>query len=72
MKAKFKGKVVSTKRNNDFVELSIEMPGVVVETKMPPAKEAKLQGSFFLKPVIADEIKIGSIITITVSDEEDA
>lgn len=36
----------------------------------PSARETSLNGTVTLKAVVANEMKIGAVITITISDEE--
>lgn len=68
MKATFKTKINSVVRKEHEVEIEFDAKGTV-DTNRLPAKDAQLSMKLYLKPVIADELKIGSIITIVVSDE---
>ncbi len=67
-----RSKVVSVTRDEDgFVHLQLECEGKVTDgARYSEAKGAKLSGDLRLKPVVADDIRIGSIITVEVNDEE--
>lgn len=69
MKATLKGKILKMDRVNGNVELSIESSGKVATTNIA-AQEITLKGHILMKGLIADHLKMGSILTITVSDEE--
>lgn len=70
MKAKLRCKIASIQKDTNYIQLEIsEMEGKV-DTKMPPAQEIKIMGTLFLKPVIADQIKIGSTISIDLVIED--
>jgi hypothetical protein len=82
MKAKLKAKVLEIIKNssciddggsgfNSMVKLKITSRGKV-ETYLNNAQITILQGNIFLKEAIANSMKIGGNITITISDEEDS
>lgn len=72
MRASFKGKISKITRDEDngagCVNIELDLKGKV-DTKAVNAKEASLSLSLQLKPLIADEIKIGSTITVLLTDE---
>lgn len=71
MRAKMKSKIRSVSRVNGFVYLELELEGkVIVGGKSAEAKDARMIGKLVLKPVVADDIKIGSVLTVEVNDEE--
>ncbi len=72
MRAKLRSKVVSVTRDeHGFVHLQLSCEGKVISgAKYGEAKDVKLTGDLRLKPVVADDIKIGSVITVEVNDEE--
>jgi hypothetical protein len=71
MKATLKGRITRVLRDDDgTTSLSIETKGKVEETVIS-AKEALFQGELNLKSLVADQLKIGATITITVTDEAD-
>jgi hypothetical protein len=67
-----RSKIVSVTRDDDgFVHLQVQLEGkVVAGAKYGEAKSARMTGELILKPVVADDIKIGSVITVEVNDEE--
>lgn len=69
MKARLKGKIVSTNRLDGDIRIQIESTGKV-ETKNINAQECSLGGLFQLKGLSAENMKLGSILTITISDED--
>jgi len=70
MKAKLKAKIVAVNRINGSTELTIESNGKA-ETTNINAQEASLDGHLILKSLVADKMKLGAIITINISDEEE-
>lgn len=70
MRAKLKGKILGIKYNADGeVALDVEAKGKV-ETPNIAAQTIMWHGALRLKSIITNEMKIGAIITINVSDEE--
>lgn len=70
MKARLRCKIASIQKDANYVQLEISETEGKVDTKMPPAQEIKITGILFLKPVIADQIKIGSTISIDLIIED--
>lgn len=77
MKAKLSGQIKSLEKDNEtgFTRITILCPkGRVSETggqKVgPSAQDAMLMATLSVKTLIADQIKIGAIITFHISDEE--
>lgn len=75
MRVKFKGKIESMTKTKDgsSVNLHIGLDGKVIRTNsraFAEARIAKMECDIVLKPVVADDIKIGSVITVEVNDEE--
>jgi len=69
MKTVLKGKILSADRVGGNVKLSIVSDGKVLTTNIA-AQEAALSGILTLKGLVADQLKLGATLTITVSDEE--
>lgn len=73
MRASFKGKISKILREEEGgagnVQIQLDLKGKV-DTKAVNAKDASLALSLSLKPLIADEIKIGSTITVWLTDED--
>lgn len=70
MKAKLKGKIAKVSRL--LTETRIEFSTVgKVDTRLVTAQESALEGVLMIKNIIADQMTIGSTLTITVSDEEE-
>lgn len=69
MKATFKGRVHQIDRKQDLTKLHLDIKGKV-DTRLVTAQEAELDALVMVKTIVADSMKIGSYITITVSDEE--
>lgn len=74
MKAKLKGKITSINilgvaLDKPFVKIEVSFDGVVMDTPIS-AKDTHLTGTLLLKKVVADKLKLGSIFTMTLSDEE--
>lgn len=72
MKATLQGKIVRTENTADGeVAIDLESKGKVATTNVA-AQMIILDGSIRMKQIIAGQIKLGSIITITITDEEAA
>jgi hypothetical protein len=74
MKARLQGKILSVKNGDGDAEITIQATGKVDKSgkgvMAPTARETSMNGTMTFKAVVANEIKIGAVITITVSDEE--
>lgn len=68
MKSILQGKIVSTKNEQGTVTLEIVAKGKV-ETLAINAKEVTMSSVMTLKSLITDNMKIGAVLYITVSDE---
>ncbi len=82
MKAKLRAKIIGIERNAKFegagnidvvglTKLQLVSTGGRVETALNNAQLTTLSADLFVKEVIANNMKIGAVITITVSDEEE-
>lgn len=71
MKATLKARIVSFSTDNGTATLALQS-GLASKVDSAPqnAKECSLTGVLKLKMLVADQMKIGSLLTITVSDEE--
>jgi hypothetical protein len=69
MKATLKGKIISMNKVSGDAVIGLDAAGKVLTNKIS-AQDISFKGSFQLKGIIADEMKIGAIITVTLSDEE--
>lgn len=74
MKATLKGKITAVNKPEEGdVEITFVSTGKVERGSGPmdpSARQLKLNGSMTLKQVIANDLKLGAVLTITVSDEE--
>ena len=80
MKAKLQAKITEIVKDAKY-ESGKDITGMVrlklvttqgrVDTTFISAQLARLNGDLFLKEAIANQMKIGSLITITISDEEE-
>ena len=71
MRAKLRCKVESFMRDSDLALLKVESFEGKVDTQMIPAQKVSLKAQINLKPVIADQLKIGSVIFIEVYTAEE-
>lgn len=79
MKAKLTAKIKSISKKEEFKSNSTNYPGMTklelestsgkVETTLNNAQFVGLNGSLFLREVIANQIKIGATITLIITDE---
>lgn len=69
MKVKLKAKITSATKSGGNAAIALQAEGKA-ETTNINAQEASLTGVLSLKSLIADKLSLGSIITITLSDEE--
>ena len=63
-------RIKSVKRLPDDSTVELEFMGKVTNTTLINAKDIKMTASLSLKTALADQIRVGSVITITLSDEE--
>lgn len=71
MKATLKAVILSVDKDDGKVTLSIMTPAAgKVNTKSISAQDIYLNGKLILKELVANEMKLGATITITVSDED--
>lgn len=77
MKVAFKGKIGSITRprksetfrlDDEMVSLGIDLSGLVANET---ARSARLNGTLQLKPLIADRLRFGSLLTITIEDDSE-
>lgn len=69
MKANLTGKILTVTRGKQGeTSITIETAGRV-DVKSPQSQSVSLVGTLTLRDVIADNMKIGSCIRITISDE---
>ena len=69
MKAKFTGKLVSLEKGEGDTTMVFEADGKV-DTRNIAAQPASIHTTLTLKSLVADHMKIGATMTVTVSDEE--
>ncbi len=70
MKAKLKAKILEiSKDSNGNTILALQAEGKV-DTRLQNAQFTHFAGRLSLKEVIANEMKIGATITISITDEE--
>lgn len=74
MKATLKGKILSVTNDGGDTVLTIASTGKVEKTGFGPgstdARKTSLDGTVKLKAIVAEDMKIGATLTITISDEE--
>jgi hypothetical protein len=73
MKARLQGKIVSVANKDGDTEVAFETAGKVQKGQgplAPSARQTSLKGTVMLKGVVASEMKIGAVLTVTISDEE--
>ena len=74
MKATLKGKITAVNKPEEGdAEITFVSTGKVERgagPMDPSARQMKLNGSMTLKGVIANELKLGAVLTITLSDED--
>ena len=79
MKAKFQGTIKRINKcdttfnvigSPDMVELELSLKGRVQDAAVS-AKDTEMHAFLKLKPLVANELKIGANITVTVTDEEE-
>lgn len=71
MKATLKAKITAVEKAGGDVVLHLDTPSAgKVGVRAINAQDAFFNGKLKLKELVANEIKIGATITITVSDEE--
>lgn len=73
MKARLQGRILSVTNKDGDAEIVFETAGKVQKGQgpiAPQARETSLKGTVTLKAVVANEMKIGSVITVSISDEE--
>lgn len=74
MKAKLNGKITSVTNADGDATITFESTGKVDRSgtgvMAPDARKTSLNGTVTLKAVVANEIKIGAVITVTITDEE--
>ena len=80
MKAKLKANIVNVSKNvvasvgntdaTGMTEINLVATKGKVNTSLINAQTIMLSGKLFLKEAVANQIKIGATITITLSDEE--
>ena len=69
MKAKYTGKIKSVSKDDGLTTLLLECSGKV-ETKNINAQTSTMEVAVKLKSLVADELKLGTHLTIHLSDEE--
>ena len=70
MKAKIKGRVFKVEKLENFVKLHFNLGGQVVDAQVT-GRDCFLEGTLMLKPLVADQLKIGTVLTFEISEAED-
>jgi hypothetical protein len=71
MKAQLKARITAVEKAGGDVTLHLDTPTAgKVSVRAINAQDVYFSGNLKLKELVANEIKIGALITITVSDEE--
>lgn len=72
MRATLKAKILGVEKAGGDVVLTLDTPVAgKVGTRVINAQDVYLSGRLKIKELIANEIKIGATLTITISDEEE-
>lgn len=75
MKAKLRGRITAMSEiergDQTLVSITIQPKGAVSDAKGPDAKKIEMDMAFFVKPLVAQELKFGQELFFTVSTEED-
>lgn len=69
MRAKLKGKITEMYRTDDSVRVQLKFDGKA-DSKSVDARKASMTATLLLKTLVADELKLGSTITVLITDEE--
>ena len=69
MKANLTGKIVSLEKSEGDTTIVFEADGKV-DTRNIAAQPTSLHATLTIKSMIADQMKIGATITVTISDED--
>lgn len=69
MKVKLQGRATNIKRGDEFTEVSLAFHGKVLNTRFIAAKDTTMTVELKIKSAIADDIRFGSLFTITLDDE---
>lgn len=69
MKAKLTGKIVSLEKVEGDTLMVLEVDGKV-DTRNIAAQKTSMHATLTIKSMIADQMKIGALITIAISDED--
>ncbi len=74
MKATLKGKLLRIENTGGDTVMTFESVGKVDKTGFGPgstdARKTQLNGTFMLKAIVAEGMKIGTTLTISISDED--
>ncbi len=74
MKAKLQGRIKamgpSLKDSASMVAISVDLAGAVDESKSPEAKKIESEFVFYVKNVVAQQLKYGQNVVVTMSTEE--
>jgi hypothetical protein len=73
MKAMMRGRIQRMMRhgNGETVEITLDVTGSVDKERSPAAKPAGAAVVLRLKPVVADELRFGQEVYVTVADVDD-
>lgn len=70
MKAKLSGKIAALEKGEGDTTIVFEADGKV-DTRNIAAQPTSVHATLTLKSMIADQMRIGATITLTISDEEE-
>jgi hypothetical protein len=71
MLIKMKSKIANVTRLTNEVVLDLNFEGQLQDSKLVDAKKATMTARLTLKPVVADQFKLGTTITVLLSDEDE-
>lgn len=69
MQIKMKSRVKEIERGPEQTNIMLEFDGKVEDSKFQ-AKEAYMPATLRIRTIIADQLKVGSVFTIILSDED--
>jgi hypothetical protein len=69
MNIKMQSKIVNVQRGPEHTVITLDFVGRVQDTKLVAAKDATMQATLQLKTAMAGDLRLGSLFTLTITDE---
>jgi hypothetical protein len=70
MKIKFKGNISTVDRLSGTAKINLDLEGYADVASLE-AKKASMTSTLLLKTLVADQLKLGTVLYVTVSDSEE-